>query len=275
MKLSKEINSKELNDLNKSNKINSSKNPRNFKSNSTSSIFLSSTINSPNVKIIIKAVATILQSQLIEDMQLGKTISSSSDLFYFSEEKYIQENPNCFDEQKIELINKTPSYEEINDFIEALYYCAQFSPECCVLCLIYINRIIALTGISLQSTNWRPMVLVSLMISQKVWDDKYLSNADFAYIYPFFDSRQLNILEIKFLEMIQYNVFVKASLYFKYYLELKSVYPEEFLMKPMDIFTMNKLENQSRNYEEIIKKNSRTSEGLLKNSGELTKIIIN
>lgn len=248
---------------------------KNFKSNSTSSIFISSTINCPNVKVIIKAVSTILQSQLIEDMQLGKTVSSSSDLFYFSEEKYIKESPHSFDEQKIELIKKTPSNEEIHDFIEALYNCAQFSPECCILCLIYINRIIALTGISLQPTNWRPLTLVSLMISQKVWDDKYLSNADFAYIYPFFDSQQLNDLEIKFLEMIQYNVFVKGSLYFKYYLELKCVYPEEISLKSMDIFTMNKLENQSRNYEKTIKRNSKTSEGKYKNSGELTKIIIN
>jgi len=143
------------------------------------------------------------------------------------------------------------------------------------LCLIYINRIIALTGLSLQATNWRPLILLSLMISQKVWDDKYLSNADFAYIYPFFDTYQLNTLEMKFLEMIQYNLYVRGSLYFKYYLELKSVFPEDLSLKPMDIFTMNKLESSSKNYEEMIKRNSRTSDGLYKNSGELTKIVIN
>jgi len=91
---------------------------RNFKSSSTSSIFLSSTINSPNVKAMIKAVATILQSQLIEDMQLGKTVSPNSDLYFFSEEKYVQENPNFFDEQRIERIKKTPTNDEIFDFIE-------------------------------------------------------------------------------------------------------------------------------------------------------------
>ncbi len=156
-----------------------------------------------------------------------------------------------------------------------MYNCAQFSPECCVLCLIYINRIIALTGLSLQATNWRPLILVSLMISQKVWDDKYLSNADFAYIYPFFDANELNTLEMKFLEMIQYNVYVKGSLYFKYYLELKSVFPEELSLKPMDVFTMNKLESHSKNYEEIVKRNSRSTEKIYKNSGEMTKIVIN
>ena len=35
------------------------------------------------------------------------------------------------------------------------------------------------------------------MIAQKMWDDKYLSNADFSYIYPFFDTKQVNMLEMK------------------------------------------------------------------------------
>jgi len=42
---------------------------------------------------------------------------------------------------------------------------------------------------------------------------------------------------MKFLEMIQYNLYVRGSLYFKYYLELKSVFPEDLSLKPMDIFT--------------------------------------
>lgn len=91
---------------------------RDFKSSSTSSIFLTSTINSPDMKSMIKCVSTIIQSQLIEDIHLGKTISQRSDLYYFSENKYIDESPNFFDETRINLIRKTPSLEEISDFIE-------------------------------------------------------------------------------------------------------------------------------------------------------------
>ncbi len=40
-----------------------------------------------------------------------------------------------------------------------------------------------------------------------------MSNSDFAFIYPFFMTEQLNKLEKKFLELIQYNVTVKSSLY--------------------------------------------------------------
>ena len=129
------------------------------------------------------------------------------------------------------------------NYIEALYNCVQFSSECCIICLIYINRIIALTGLSLQTTNWRPMVFVSLMISQKIWDDKYLSNGDFSYIYPFFEKNQLNILEMKFLEMIQYNVYVKLSVYMTFYLELKALVFENPVNKALTRFEVKKMEH--------------------------------
>lgn len=112
-----------------------------------------------------------------------------------------------------------------------------FRPECCIICLIYVNRLIAFTEIPLQSTNWRPLVLVSLLVAQKVWDDRYLSNADFAFIYPFFMTDQLNKLEKKFLELIQYNVTVKSSLYAKYYFELRALFKDnerEFPLVPID-----------------------------------------
>lgn len=126
----------------------------------------------------------------------------------------------------------------------------------------------------LLPSNWRPLVFISLMIAQKMWDDKYLSNADFSYIYPFFDTKQVNELEMKFLELIQYNTHIKFSIYTKYYLELKSLVPEDFPLKPMDAFTMQKLENQSKSMEENLKKNSKTSADA-KSSGQNTNMVIN
>jgi len=126
----------------------------------------------------------------------------------------------------------------------------------------------------LLPTNWRPLVLLSLMIAQKMWDDKYLSNADFSYIYPFFDTKQVNMLEMKFLELIQYNTHIKFSIYTKYYLELKSLVPEDFPLKPMDVFTSCKLEKQSKNMENNLKKNAKTSADA-KESGQNSNYVIN
>ena len=126
----------------------------------------------------------------------------------------------------------------------------------------------------LLPTNWRPLTLISLMIAQKMWDDKYLSNSDFSYIYPFFDTKQVNTLEMKFLELIQYNTHIKFSIYTKYYLELKSLVPEDFPLKAMDVFTSQKLENQSKNMEDSLRKNAKTSSDQ-KQSGQNTNLIIN
>ena len=245
-----------------------------FKSSSTSNIFLDSTISSPNVKNMIKAVATILQSQLNEDMNLGKTISKKSDLYFFSEDKYVDEYPQYFDKQRIENIRKIPTLDDMINFIEALYNCVQFSSECCIISLIYINRIIALTGLSLQNTNWRPLIFVSLMISQKIWDDKYLSNGDFSYIYPFFVNIQLNNLEMKFLEMIQYNVYVKLSVYMTFYLELKSLVHDNIINKALTRYDVNKMEHRikSKNQKKLRRIKS---DGKFLFNGEYCNYIIN
>lgn len=169
-------------------------------------------------------------------MSAGKVIPKDSDLYYFSDEKYINEKPDEFEEERKELLNETPSVDNIYEFIKALYDCAQFSAECCIISLVYINRMIAFTSTPLLPVNWRPLVLCSLMVAQKVWDDKYLSNADFAFIYPFFEVDEINRLEEKFLELLKYNVKVNSSLYAKYYFQLRALYKTEtdFPLKPLN-----------------------------------------
>jgi hypothetical protein len=101
----------------------------------------------------------------------------------------------------------------------------------------------------LQPTNWRPLVLCSLLVAQKVWDDRYLQNSDFAFIYPFFVTEEINKLEKKFLELIQYNVTVKSHLYARYYFELRALFKDnerEFPIKPIDKKEAEKLEINSQ-----------------------------
>ena len=247
---------------------------REKKSSSSSSIFLDTTITTPTVKNIIKAVAILLKTQLNEDSTMVKTISEESDLYFFSEEKYIHDFPGYFDAQKKENIHKIPTTEDIMDFMEALYNCVQFSPECCIICLMYIYRIIALTGLSLQETNWRPLIFVSLMVSQKIWDDNVLPNGDFSIIYPFFDNEQLNELEIKFMEIIQYNVYVTLSNYMTFYLNLRALVENQIELKPLSKYTLNKLEHQINEKKEMKLKRS-GSHGKFLNEGEKGNFVIN
>jgi hypothetical protein len=197
---------------------------------------------------MVQAVATIIHSQMIEDMSAGREINSQTDLFFFSEEKYIRENPQAYDAGRLALLRRTPTIDNIFEFIKALFDCAQFSPECCIISLIYINRLIAFTGLPLHTTNWRPIVLCSLLVAQKVWDDRYLSNADFAYIYPFFTTEEINALEQKFLELLNYSVTIKPALYAKYYFELRGLFNDniaEFPIQQLDRSKAEEIEGRS------------------------------
>jgi hypothetical protein len=87
---------------------------------------IGSTITKPDVKSIIGAVSTIIQSQMMEDTGVGKQVMANSDLYYFCEEKYINEKPYEFDEKRLALLREPPSVENIYEFLQALYDCAQF-----------------------------------------------------------------------------------------------------------------------------------------------------
>eukprot|EP00742_Colponemidia_sp_Colp-10_P004789 GILJ01005109.1.p1 GENE.GILJ01005109.1~~GILJ01005109.1.p1 ORF type:complete len:277 (-),score=25.67 GILJ01005109.1:64-840(-) len=222
------------------------------KSNTTSSIYVSSTISAPNVQNLIRAVSTILHDQIQEDETVGTRVQTHEDLFVFSEEKYIRQKPDAFSSTALERLRQQPSVDDISNFIKALYECAEFSTECCVLSLIFINRLIAFTGLPLHATNWRPLVFCALLVAQKVWDDRYLGNADFAYIYPFFNLVEVNDLERKFLRLLQYHVTVKPSMYAKYYFELRSLNPMDLPLKPLDAHTAEQLEARSSHFTNIL-----------------------
>jgi hypothetical protein len=62
--------------------------------------------------------------EFLQDKNWEKEIPQESELFFFSEEKYILEKPEAFDEERIALLRETPKIEQILDFVRALYDCA-------------------------------------------------------------------------------------------------------------------------------------------------------
>ena len=111
------------------------------------------------------------------------------------------------------------------------------------------------------------------MMSQKIWDDRYLSNGDFSSIYPFFEKDDLNLLELKFLEIIQYNVFVKMSIYMTFYLELRMLVKGQVPLKPLNKLELKKLEHLIG--EKRSKLRRFNSQGKFFEEGERSNFIIN
>merc|ERR1719487_582900 len=87
-----------------------------------------------------------------------------------------------------------------------------------------------------------------MVVAQKVWDDQSLLNVDFSVICNAYTLQDINKLEKKFLELIEYNVSITASLYASYYFELRTLCEKaerDFMLKPLSEEQKRNLESKS------------------------------
>jgi len=207
------------------------------KHNSTSSLYINSTISQPDNDELLKCMATAVL------YHIEKGVASLNKTFYdiFNEEKIpIQKS-------KVDC-RKMPDVDTIYKFLSMIFKAERLDSECAIMCLAYIERIIALTGLTMDPTNWRRIVLSALILASKVWEDQSVWNVDFLPVFDNLTAQDLNKLERQFLALLQYNVSLTASLYAKYYFELRTfskVDSEHFPLQPLDKLNAKRLEDHS------------------------------
>ena len=117
----------------------------------------------------------------------------------------------------------TPEPQTIFDFMADIIILTKMEKEVIVLSLIYIERLIYNTGLLLTSRNWRRILLTSMIIANKIWDDNSFENSHFSQVFANLGINEINTLERIFLELINYKVYVKQSEYFKYLMMIKII----------------------------------------------------
>jgi len=183
------------------------------KSSSTSSVFAAGSIVKPNLGELVSSVSTMLHCQMMRDMDAPE--EKKKMLPYFHEENYTGK-----------VVKEIPAVRYIYAFLKHVFEVGQFNPECCVISLVYINRLIGVTNLPLTQSNWKPVSISALVLAQKVWDDTPLINADFSVLYPALTVKEINYLERKFLDLLEFKLTVSPSLYAQYYFELRSICEE-------------------------------------------------
>mmetsp|Transcript_25144 Transcript_25144/g.30659 ORF Transcript_25144/g.30659 Transcript_25144/m.30659 type:complete len:361 (+) Transcript_25144:52-1134(+) len=124
-----------------------------------------------------------------------------------------------------------PSVAMIAQYLNNMFITAQCSEECNIICLIYVDRILncckhraqelGKPNCGINSDNWRGVLMTSMLLASKVWDDLSMVNEDFSIFMPY-SLNQINAWEIHFLSCVGFNVRVSASEYAKYYFELRN-----------------------------------------------------
>jgi len=122
--------------------------------------------------------------------------------------------------------NKNIPSISIKDYLLRLSKHAKINESTIILILIYIDRICNMNHFILTYYNIHKMILAAFILAIKYNEDCYYSMNYYSKIGGITLS-ELNYLESEYLILIEYNLFIQAKLYDKYYNDLMSLKSEE------------------------------------------------
>ena len=140
-----------------------------LKANSTTTIFKSNTLSDPDNDSVILSMSMILQLQCIQDIE-NYDYSKQKKYNIFNDQILVLDK-NMTDNDVYEFIKSKgiPLLEEIYTFIKSVYDCSQYSSECNIISLIYINTILHFGEINLTYYNWKSLILLAIIIAQVLY----------------------------------------------------------------------------------------------------------
>uniref|UniRef100_A0A8C4XCZ4 Cyclin Y-like 1 n=1 Tax=Erpetoichthys calabaricus TaxID=27687 RepID=A0A8C4XCZ4_ERPCA len=197
------------------------------KYSSCSTIFIDdSTVSQPNLKSTIKW-------------------DSNRSLDIFDEKLH----PLSKEEVPEDYHRNDPEHRHIYRFVRTLFSAAQLTAECAIVTLVYLERLLTYAEIDICPSNWKRIVLGAILLASKVWDDQAVWNVDYCQILKDITVEDMNEMERHFLELLQFNINVPASVYAKYYFDLRSLADDNNMSFPLETLSREraqKLEAISR-----------------------------
>ncbi|KAL0963945.1 hypothetical protein UPYG_G00315650 [Umbra pygmaea] len=241
--LSKSQTDVELRDKRKSNHINhvghTSPGLLCKKYSSCSTIFIDdSTVSQPNLKSTIKCVTLAIYYH-IKNRDSDRSLDIFDEKMHPLSRERVPDDYSCMD----------PEHKVIYRFVRTLFSAAQLTAECAIVTLVYLERLLTYAEIDICPSNWKRIVLGAILLASKVWDDQAVWNVDYCQILKDITVEDMNEMERHFLELLQFNINVPASVYAKYYFDLRSLAEDNnlsFPLEPLSNERAKKLEAISR-----------------------------
>ncbi|KAJ0005830.1 hypothetical protein NQD34_015724 [Periophthalmus magnuspinnatus] len=226
--------------------------PLSKKYSSCSTIFIDdSTVSQPNLKSTIKCVTLAIYYHI-------KNRDSDRSMDIFDEKLH----PLSREPVPEEYCRIDPEHKLIYRFVRTLFSAAQLTAECAIVTLVYLERLLTYAELDICPANWKRIVLGAILLASKVWDDQAVWNVDYCQILKDITVEDMNEMERHFLELLQFNINVPASVYAKYYFDLRQLGDDNnlsFPLEPLNNQRAQKLEAISRLCEDKYKDLSRAA----------------
>mmetsp|Transcript_51066 Transcript_51066/g.94946 ORF Transcript_51066/g.94946 Transcript_51066/m.94946 type:complete len:511 (-) Transcript_51066:86-1618(-) len=118
----------------------------------------------------------------------------------------------------------------IHDYLLRIHRYARCSPSCFVLALVYSDRLISKHDFVLSGLNVHRVVITTIMVAAKFFDDFYFDNAFYARVGGI-TTCELNDLEVELLCLLEWSIRVTPAEFEKYHGELMAhAQPDERLL---------------------------------------------
>ncbi|XP_070263447.1 cyclin-Y-like protein 1 isoform X2 [Myotis yumanensis] len=122
-----------------------------------------------------------------------------------------------------EYFNHNPDSESIYRFIHPFFSATKLTAEWAIITLVYLERLLIYADIDICPTNWKRIILGAILLSSKYLHDQAIRNADFCQIFKGITVKDISDLERQYLYLLQFRLNVSASVYAKYYFDLRSL----------------------------------------------------
>ncbi|CAI2374714.1 unnamed protein product [Moneuplotes crassus] len=149
-----------------------------------------------------------------------------------------------------------PTFEDIFEYVKYVAFQSKMEAEIPIISLIYIDKLFIKCKVLMNVYNWRRIVLCTLCIGSKIWDDDSLENVHFPKVMSDITLKDISMLEKAFLNLINYDVIIRGKEYANYYFKMTSLGEESKknppwrLMNPTNVM---KIENESQRTQEKLK----------------------
>ena len=167
----------------------------------------------PNTSIEVSPNESFL-NKIIEILEIVITTNENES----QQEKNIIKKISLFSSNKIPSIS-------LKDYLYRIAYYTEAEESTFIIALIYIDRLNKY-GLILNSYNMHRIIFVAILIAIKFNEDNCF---DFSYYSAIagISTKELKILEIEFINLIKFELFVKKEEYFKYKIDLDDNGEEE------------------------------------------------